>query len=91
MDNPEKLGTWDTEDEEKQSENTTQYVLDTIMHKQTQIMKLKIRHESSYKQVEVKANRTLFFVVAEIIKDITTQMLFNTTQFSVTVLIEPSS
>ena len=33
MDNPEKLATQGTQDEEKQ--NTTQYVLDTTMHKQT--------------------------------------------------------
>ena len=32
MDNPEKLATQDTQDEEKQNKNTTQYVLDTILH-----------------------------------------------------------
>ena len=37
-------------------ENTTEYVLDTTMCKQTEIMK--IRHEPSYKQLEVKTNRT---------------------------------
>jgi hypothetical protein len=37
MDNPEKLATKGTQDEEKQSKNTTQYVLDATMHKQTQI------------------------------------------------------
>jgi hypothetical protein len=37
MDNPEKLATYGTQDEEKQSKNTTQYVLDTTMRKQTQI------------------------------------------------------
>ena len=37
MDNPEKLATWGTQDEEKQNKNTTQYVLDTTRHKQTQI------------------------------------------------------
>ena len=35
-DNPEKLATQDTQGEEKQNKNTT-YVLDTTMHKQTQI------------------------------------------------------
>jgi hypothetical protein len=35
MDNPEKLATQGTQDEEKQ--NTTQYALDITMHKQTQI------------------------------------------------------
>ena len=35
--NPEKLATQGTQDEEKQNKNTTQYVLGTIMHKQTQI------------------------------------------------------
>ena len=34
MDNPEKLATQCTQDEEKQSKNTTQYVLDITMHKQ---------------------------------------------------------
>jgi hypothetical protein len=37
MDNPEKLATQGTQDEEKQSKNTTQYVLDIVMRKQTQI------------------------------------------------------
>jgi hypothetical protein len=40
MDNQEQLATYDTQDEYKQSENTTQdgqYVLDTTMRKQTQI------------------------------------------------------
>jgi len=35
MDNPAKLATYGTQDEEKQNKNKTQYVLDTIMHKQT--------------------------------------------------------
>ena len=34
MDNPEKLA---TQDEDKLNKNTTQYVLNTTMHKQTQI------------------------------------------------------
>ena len=37
MDNPEKLATLGTQDEEKQSKNTTQYVLDTTVREQTQI------------------------------------------------------
>ena len=37
MDNSEKLALWGTQDEEKQDKNTTQYVLDTTMRKQTQI------------------------------------------------------
>jgi hypothetical protein len=37
MSNPEKLATYGTQDEEKQSNNTTQYVLDTAIRKQTQI------------------------------------------------------
>ena len=36
MDNPEKLATQGTQEEEKQSKNTTQYALDTTMRKQTQ-------------------------------------------------------
>ena len=35
--NPEKLATWGTQDEDKQNKNTTQYVMDTTIHKQTQI------------------------------------------------------
>ena len=34
MDNPEKLATQGTQDEEKKNKNTTQYVLDTTMRKQ---------------------------------------------------------
>ena len=37
MDNPEKLATQSTQDEGKQSKNTTQYALDTTMRKQTHI------------------------------------------------------
>ena len=37
MDNPEKLATEGTQDEEKQNKNTKQYVLDTTIHKQTQM------------------------------------------------------
>ena len=37
MVNPEKLETYGTQDEEKQSKNITQYVLDTTIPKQTQI------------------------------------------------------
>jgi hypothetical protein len=36
MDNPEKLATLGTQDEDKQNKNTTQYVMDTTMRKQTQ-------------------------------------------------------
>ena len=35
MDNPEKLATSGTQDEDKQNKDTTQYVLDTTIHKQT--------------------------------------------------------
>ena len=38
MDNPEKLATQGTQDEDKQNKfNTTQYALDTTIRKQTQI------------------------------------------------------
>ena len=37
MDNPGKLATQGTQDEDKQNKNTTQYVLDTTMRAQTQI------------------------------------------------------
>jgi hypothetical protein len=35
MDNPEKLAAQGTQDEDKQSKNTTQHVLATTTHKQT--------------------------------------------------------
>jgi len=47
MDNPEKLA----QDEDQQNKNTTQYVLDTKIRKETQITL--IRYEPSYKQLEV--------------------------------------
>ena len=59
-DNPEKLTTQGTQDEENQSKNTTQYVLNITMRKQTQ--RTYIRHEPSYKQLEVKTKRTQFFM-----------------------------
>jgi hypothetical protein len=34
MDNPEKLATQGTQDEDKQNKNTTQYVFDTTIRKQ---------------------------------------------------------
>ena len=37
MKNSEKLTTLGTQDQEKQNKNTTQYVFDTTMRKQTQI------------------------------------------------------
>ena len=61
------MATNGTQDEEKQNKNTTQYVLDTTMRKQTQITY--IRHEPPYKQLGVKTNRTSFY--AKIVTDIT--------------------
>ena len=37
MDNSEKQTIYGTQDEDKQNKNTTQYVLDTTIRKQTQI------------------------------------------------------
>ena len=37
MENPKKSATMGTQDEDKQNKNTTRYVLDTTMPKQTQI------------------------------------------------------
>ena len=37
MDNTEKLATLGTQDEDKQNKNTTQYVLDTTLRKETHI------------------------------------------------------
>ena len=37
MDNPGKMTTLGTQDEEKQNKNTTQYVLNTTIRKKTQI------------------------------------------------------
>ena len=41
-----------TQEEDKQNKNTTQYVLDTTIRKETQITS--IRHEPCYTQPEVK-------------------------------------
>jgi hypothetical protein len=48
MENPEKLATWGTTHEEKQNKNTTQYVLDATIRKQSQTTQIK--HEPSYKE-----------------------------------------
>ena len=69
MDNIEKLATQVLRYEEKQFKNTTQYLLDITMRNQTQLTQ--IRHVPSefgnivitlisYKQLEVKTNRTSF-------------------------------
>ena len=47
----QKLATWGKQDKDKQSKNTTQYVLDTTMRIQTEIAQ--IPHASPYKQLEV--------------------------------------
>ena len=54
MDNPDKPATQGTQDEDEQSKNTTQYVLDTAMRKQTQLTE--IRHEPSYKYTFLQKN-----------------------------------
>ena len=38
MDNPEKLAAKGTQDEDKQNKNTMPYMLDTIIHNQTQLL-----------------------------------------------------
>ena len=65
MDNPEKLATYGTQDEEKQNKNTAQYVLDTL---HTQIMQT--RHEpptNNWRQI-----RTEHRFHEEVVTDITT-------------------
>jgi hypothetical protein len=37
MDNPEKLATWGTQDEEKQNKSTPQYMFDITIRKETQM------------------------------------------------------
>jgi hypothetical protein len=56
MGNPKKLATLGIQDEDKKTKtkNTTQYVLDTTMRKQTQITHT--RHQPSNKQLEIKTN-----------------------------------
>jgi len=44
----------------KQNKNTTQYVLETTIRKQTQIMSKS--HEQSYKQLEVKTKWTMSII-----------------------------
>ena len=58
MDIPEKLAKQGTQEEETQSKNTTQYVLDTTTGKQTQITNM--RHDPLYKQEEVNTKQTSF-------------------------------
>ena len=60
MDNPEKLATQGTQDEEKQNKNTTQNVLDTNMCKQTQ----RTNHLSiSHKQVQRSGSAKTGFTI----------------------------
>ena len=63
-----------TQDEGKQTKtNVAHYVLDTTIRKQTQITS--IRHEPSYKQVEIKTNRTSKLVIVHI-TTLTTHLLY---------------
>ena len=71
MDNPEKLSTLGTQDEDKHNKNKTCCWTPLCTQKKPQIME--IRHEPSYKQLELKMNRTYFY--AEIVTDITTWTL----------------
>ena len=56
MENPEKLATQDTQDEENINKSTTQHVLDTTTRKQIQTTQ--IRRDPSYRQPEATMNRT---------------------------------
>jgi hypothetical protein len=47
MDSPEKLAIYGVQDEDKQSKNTTQYVLNTTIRKQTQIAKIRLTHPTN--------------------------------------------
>ena len=55
MDNPEKLATLGTQDEDKQIKNTTQHALDTSMSKQT---------EKTYMMISSKGNLILKIFIA---------------------------
>jgi hypothetical protein len=67
----------------RKKKTKTQYVLGITIRKQTQITEL--RHLPSYKQLEVKTNRTSFF--AEIVTDITTWNSERKDNLAVLVLI----
>ena len=54
MDNPEKLATQDTQDENNKIETQLNVCSTPIYPKQTQIKE--VRHEPSYKQMEIKTN-----------------------------------
>jgi hypothetical protein len=53
MDNQEKLATYGKQDEEKQSKNTTWYVLDTAMRYTQTYTNNANKTWASYKQLEV--------------------------------------
>jgi len=63
MYNPEKLPTLGTQDEDKQNKNTTQQTNKkeqqrNVRHHYTQTYtQITIRHESSYKQLDARANQ----------------------------------
>jgi len=48
MDNPEKLGIYGTQDEDKQNKNTTQYVMDTNIRKQKQKTQISLKCCQNY-------------------------------------------
>ena len=52
MDNPEKLVTQSTQDEEKHSKNTTQHVSNNATHKQTRTTLHTNKHEQRYTQTD---------------------------------------
>ena len=60
MDNLEKLATQSAQDENNDNNNTTQYVLDTTMYKQTQIRL--IRHQPSYQKTGGKEEPNMVFM-----------------------------
>ena len=72
MDNPEKLATYDTPDQDNKNKYTTPYGLETTISKQTQITL--IRHNPSYKKPEVKTNCTSLVHVTNVLMKHTTSM-----------------
>ena len=59
MKNDNSEATLGAQEEDKRNKNTTQYVLDFTMRKQTHITQA--RHASYYKQLEAKTNHASFF------------------------------
>ena len=85
MENLEKLATYDTQDEETQNKNITQYVMETTMSKQSQKSTLeRLERQIINKNLRTALRKTLSLFT--IYKDEFVFMVFNATFNNISII-----